>query len=663
MKTSFWKIVLWIFVSALLVFSLALLAFHRKESVDSLWIVIAGLCSLAISYRFYASWIFAKIITLEKERQTPAHRLEDGKDYIPTNRWMVFGHHFAAIAGPGPLVGPVLAAQFGYLPGTLWILVGATLGGAVHDALILFASIRKDGKSLAQMIQEKVGKGVGLLCSFATLTILIILLAVLALVVVRALAESSWGLFTIAMTIPIAFFMGLGLRFTPKAVGWVTVLGIIGLGLSVWGGHWVQSHEILGPLFLRNERWLAWAMMIYGFAASSLPMWMLLTPRDYLSTFMKLGTAFLLMVAVVILNPPLKMPAVTSFVDGSGLVVAGTLFPFLFITIACGAISGFHALISSGTTPKIIDCESLVKRVGYGAMVTEMMVALMALIAASAMEPGQYFAMNVKGVPAEVVAKVSAAGYPVTEAEMQELAHRMGEHNLVGRTGGAPTFAVGMAEVFSKAFSSQWLTSFWYHFAIMFEALFILTTIDAGTRVGRFLLQDFLGKIWKPLGDTQSNTANLFSSFLLVAAWGYFLYQGVVDPYGGINSLWPIFGIANQLLAVIGFCLATTLLIQLHKTKYIAITIVPLVFLMSVTFTAGWMKIWDPHPRIGFLAAASQYEKQLATSVSPENQKILEHLIFNQYLNVKVVLVYLLLVGLIVGGCVWKWFFAKPKNQ
>lgn len=662
MNSRKWKITLWLIVSGLLVLSLYILAVHRQESVDSLWIVIAGLCSLAISYRFYASWIFAKIITLEKERSTPAHRLEDGKDFIPTNRWMVFGHHFAAIAGPGPLVGPVLAAQFGYLPGTLWILVGATLGGAVHDALILFASIRCDGKSLAVMIQEKIGRGIGLLCSFATLTILIILLAVLGLVVVRALAESSWGLFTIAMTIPIAFFMGLGLKITPKAVGWITFLGIIGLALSVWGGHLIQSSPTGSALFLRNEKWLAWAMMIYGFAASSLPMWMLLTPRDYLSTFMKLGTAFLLMIAVIILNPPLKMPAITSFVDGSGLVVAGTIFPFLFITIACGAISGFHALISSGTTPKIIDCETLVKKVGYGAMVTEMMVALMALIAASAMEPGHYFAMNVKGTPSEVVAKVTAAGYPVTEAEMQELAHRMGEHNLVGRTGGAPTFAVGMAEVFSKAFQSQWLTSFWYHFAIMFEALFILTTIDAGTRVGRFLLQDFLGRLWKPLGNTQSTPSNLFSSFLLVAAWGYFLYQGVVDPYGGINSLWPIFGIANQLLAVIGFCLVTTLLIEIKKTKYIPITIIPLIFLIGVTFSAGWLKIFDPHPRIGFLAAAAEYEKQLALAIDPKSQKILEDLIFNQYLNVKVVSVFMILVALIVGGCVWKWVKGRPQE-
>jgi carbon starvation protein len=649
------KILIWLLVSGLLVLSLYLLSVHRNEEVDSLWIVVAGICSLMISYRFYASWIFAKIITLEKERKTPAHTMEDGKDYVPTTRWLVFGHHFAAIAGPGPLVGPVLAAQFGYLPGTLWILVGATLGGAVHDALILFASIRRKGKSLAEMIKEEIGAGIGLICSFATLTILIILLAVLGLVVVRALAESSWGLFTIAMTIPIAFVMGLGLKFAPKAVGAVTVFGIVGLGLSVWGGHAIQSSPEWSAYFLRSEKTLAWTMMAYGLAASSLPMWMLLTPRDYLSTFMKLGTAILLMIAVVLLNPPLKMPAITSFVDGTGLVVAGTVFPFLFITIACGAISGFHALIASGTTPKIIDCETLVKRVGYGAMVVEMMVALMALVAASSMEPGHYFAMNVKGKPADVVAKVTAAGYPVTEEEMKDLATRMGEHNLIGRTGGAPTFAVGMAEVFAKAFKSQWVTSFWYHFAIMFEALFILTTIDAGTRVGRFLLQDLLGKFWKPLGDTQSNGANLFSSFLLVSAWGYFLYQGVVDPYGGINSLWPIFGIANQLLAVIGFCLATTLLIHLGKTRYIGITVVPLVFLVAVTFSAGWLKIFDPHPRIGFLASAAEYERQLAVAVTPENKRILEHLIFNQHLNVKVIAVYLILVAVIVTGCSWKW--------
>src|SRR5437870_5865188 len=614
---SVWKKLLWLAVSGLGVCAIVILALSRGEQISALWIIVAGLCALCISYRFYSKWLATKVLVLNEERATPAVLQNDNKDYVPTNRWMVFGHHFAAIAGPGPLVGPVLAAQFGFLPGTLWILIGATLGGGVHDMIVLFASIRRGGKTLGQMVREEIGRGVGLLALVSVLAIMIILLAVLALVVVQALAESPWGVFTIATTIPIALIMGIGLRTGKVSVTAVTIFGLLGLAFGVWGGQFLAHFPVIEAWFRHDRKWLAWAIMIYGLAASILPVWMLLTPRDYLSTFLKLGTVAMLAAAVLLINPTLQMPAITKFIDGSGLVFAGPVFPFVCITIACGAVSGFHSLIASVTTPKMVRRESRIRSIGYGAMVTEMMVALMAMIAACVLQPGEYFAINTKGAPTEVVAKISAAGFPVTEAEMQKLATNLGESTMFNRAGGAPTFAVGMANMFARVSSSPTALALWYHFAIMFEALFILTTIDAGTRVGRFLLQDLLGNVWKPLGNTRSWTANFFCSVLLVAAWGWFLYQGVVDPLGGINTLWPLFGLANQLLSVIALCLCTTILIKMQKTRYLFITLVPLCFMCAVTFSAGYMKIFSADPRLGFLSGAQSVAREAAGIVDP----------------------------------------------
>ena len=610
---SVWKKLLWIGVAALGTWAVAVLALSRGEQISALWIVIAGFCALSISYRFYSKWLATKVLVLNEERATPAVLRDDNKDYVPTNRWMVFGHHFAAIAGPGPLVGPVLAAQFGFLPGTLWILIGATLGGGVHDMIVLFASIRRGGKTLGQMVKEEIGRGVGALALISVLAITIILLAVLALVVVQALAQSPWGVFTIAVTIPLALIMGIALRTGKVSVLAVTIFGLLGLAFGVWGGQFLGQFPAIEAWFRHDQKWLAWAIMIYGLAASILPVWMLLTPRDYLSTFLKLGTVAMLALAVVLINPTLQMPAVTKFIDGSGLVFAGPVFPFVCITIACGAVSGFHSLIASGTTPKMIRRESRVRSIGYGAMITEMMVALMAMIAACVLEPGEYFAINIKGTPAEVVAKVSATGFPVTEQQMQTLAADLGESTMFNRAGGAPTFAVGMAHMFARISAKPTALALWYHFAIMFEALFILTTIDAGTRVGRFLLQDVLGYVWRPLGNTRSWNANFLASSLLVAAWGWFLYEGVVDPLGGINSLWPLFGLANQLLSVIALCLGTTLLIKMQKVKYIFVTLVPLTFMCAVTFSAGYLKVFSSDPRLGFLSGARSLESQAST--------------------------------------------------
>jgi carbon starvation protein len=601
---SVWKKLLWIAVAALGTWAVAILGLSRGEKISALWIVIAGFCALSISYRFYSKWLATKVLVLNEERATPAVLRNDNKDYVPTNRWMVFGHHFAAIAGPGPLVGPVLAAQFGFLPGTLWILIGATLGGGVHDMLVLFASIRRGGKTLGQMVKEEIGPSVGVLALVSVLAIMIILLAVLALVVVQALAQSPWGVFTIAVTIPLALVMGIALRTAKVSVLAVTIFGLLGLAFGVWGGQFLGHFPAIEAWFRQDQKWLAWAIMIYGLAASILPVWMLLTPRDYLSTFLKLGTVAMLAVAVVLINPTLQMPAITKFIDGSGLVFAGPVFPFVCITIACGAVSGFHSLIASGTTPKMIRRESRVRIIGYGAMITEMMVALMAMIAACVLEPGEYFAINTKGTPTEVVAKASAAGFPVTEQQMQTLAADLGESTMFNRAGGAPTFAVGMAHMFARVSAKPAALALWYHFAIMFEALFILTTIDAGTRVGRFLLQDVLGNVWRPLGNTRSWSANFLASVLLVAAWGWFLYEGVIDPLGGINSLWPLFGLANQLLSVIALCLGTTLLIKMHKARYVFITLVPLSFMCAVTFSAGYLKVFSPDPKLGFLSGA-----------------------------------------------------------
>jgi len=644
----------WAFFSLLGAGSLAILAFHRGESVSALWFVTATICFFMISYRFYSKWLAAKVLALDDRRATPAYTREDGKDFVPTNRWIVFGHHFAAIAGPGPLVGPVLASQFGYLPGTLWILIGGTLAGGVHDAVALFCSMRRGGKSLGQMVKEEVGTFAGATALFGIVCIMIILIAVLGLVVVKALAESPWGLFTVAATIPIALFMGVYLRMLrPGRVAEVSVIGVILLLLAVWGGQYVHHSAVWSVWFTRSAPWLAWAIIGYGLLASILPVWLLLAPRDYLSSFMKIGTVIILMLAIIWAAPQIHMPKLTNFIYGNGLVIPGKLFPFVFITVACGAISGFHALISTGTTPKLVTHESTVRSIAYGAMITEMAVGVMALIAACAMEPGQYFAINMKGEPAAVVAKVNAAGFPLVEADMGQLAKDVGEKTLFGRTGGAPTFAVGMAKMFSDALGSKAMMGLWYHFAIMFEALFILTTIDAGTRVGRFLLQDVLGHLWKPLGDTTSTSANLLASSLFVGAWGWFLYQGVVDPYGGINSLWPIFGIANQLLAVISLALGTTILIKMNRDRYVWVTLIPLLFLLVVTMTAGWQKIFYPEAG-GFVPAIAALRGQLAQA-SPADVPRLAAQIFNNQVDIAVTATFLVLVLLIVGASLHLW--------
>jgi carbon starvation protein len=652
---SWLRVVVWFLVVALGVTAIAVLAWTRNEPVNALWLVVASVCVFALAWRFHSAWLAAKVLTLDETRATPAVVKEDGKDFVRTNKWVVFGHHFAAIAGPGPLVGPVLAAQFGYLPGMLWILVGATLGGAVHDCIVLFCSTRRGGRSLGQMVRDEVGPFAGFLTLISVVAIMTILLAVLALVVVKALAESPWGTFTIAATIPLALVMGVALRsWLPGKIGVVSAFGVAGLLLAVVGGQWIQGTVLEQWMTLRGTT-LAWWIMGYSLVASILPIWLLLAPRDYLSTFMKIGCVALLGLAIVVLAPQLKMPALTKFIDGTGPVFAGPVFPFCFITIACAAISGFHALVSSGTTPKMIERESHIRIIGYGGMITEMLVGIMALIAACAMEPGEYFAINMKGDVAAVTQKVTALGFPVSAQQMTDLAASVGEHNMVGRTGGAPTFAVGMAHMFAGVLGSKTAAALWYHFAIMFEALFILTTLDAGTRVGRFLVQDLLGYAWKPLGDTHSTAGNWLATIAFVAAWGWFLYQGVVDPLGGINSLWPIFGVANQLLAVIALALGTTVLIKMGRARYAWVSLAPLAWLLCVTITAGWMKIFATDPRLGFLSAADALKKQIAAGGTATQLDEWQRLVTNNYVNTAVTASFLVLVVLVVLACARVW--------
>jgi carbon starvation protein len=696
MKNAF-KTLGWLVVVLLGVGAYLTIAFKRNEPINSAYILIAAVCSYAIGYRFYSSWIAAKVLMLNDRRATPCEVNDDGKDFVKTNKWIVFGHHFAAISGPGPLVGPVLAAQFGYLPGALWILIGVVLGGAVQDFVILFSSMRRNGKSLGQMVKEELNTTAGYIAMFAILAIMVILLAVLALIVVKALAESPWGVFTVGATIPIAMFMGCYLRFIRAGkVMEVTIIGIVLLFLAVWGGKLVHEHTDLSAMFTLKELPIALAVIVYGLAASVLPVWLLLAPRDYLSTFMKLGTIFALAVGILVVLPVMHMPAITDFASsGEGLVFSGKLFPFCFITIACGAISGFHTLIASGTTPKIIGREGYSRPIGYGAMCLESLVAIMALIAACTLDPGVYFAMNVKGDGAATAALVTSHGYPITVEQMELEAAAVGEHTLFGRAGGAATLAVGMAHIFSKVAGSRFL-DLWYHFAIMFEALFILTTIDAGTRVGRYLLQDLLSHVWKPLGDTKSMTANFFASTLLVIGWGYFLVQGVRDPLGGINSLWPLFGIANQLLAGIALCLATTVILKMQlnpppagpdnpkpapgKPIYALVTIIPLIWLMTVTMTAGWQKLFHESPKIGFLAQAKSLDEKLpglqqaveaaktlgeATTIEAAAKALKTNRVlhFNMMLDTAVTAAFLIMVALILIMCIREWtlLFARKK--
>jgi carbon starvation protein len=645
---------LWLTAAVLGAVALSVVALHRGEPINALWLVAAATCCYGLGYRFYSKFIAAKILALDALRATPAERLENGRDFLVTNKWVVFGHHFAAIAGPGPLVGPVLAAQFGYLPGTLWVLAGAVFAGCVQDFVILLFSVRRDGKSLTEMAKEEIGPVGGFVAYAAVIAILVILLAVAALIVVNALKDSPWGTFTIAMTIPIALLMGLYLRrIRPGKVLEVSAFGFVLVLMAIWGGQWASQNPTMAQVFTLRAPTLAILIIVYGFAASALPVWLLLAPRDYLSTFVKLGTIGLLGIGIVVLHPTLHMPALTRFVDGSGPVFAGKIFPFAFITIACGAISGFHSLISSGTTPKLIARETETRIVGYGAMMAESAVAVMAIIAACVMQPGVYFAIN---SPAGIVgqsanaatATISAWGFPVTASDMQALASAVGEQTLLNRTGGAPAFAVGMAHIFSQSLGGSAVMALWYHFAVMFEALFILTILDAGTRVARFMIQDALGHIYKPLGRTSWYPSILATSALIVAAWGFFLWQGVKDPLGGINSLWPLFGIANQLLATVALCVATTIIVKMHRAKYAAVTLVPLAWLVAVTFTASWHKILDPNPRVGFLAQARVLATAPATVAT-------SRLIFNNRLDAAVTALLVAMVALVLVESARQW--------
>jgi carbon starvation protein len=652
----------WAVLAALAAFCLGGIALRRGEPINSIWLVVAAASTYLVGFRFYAKFIAVRVMALDNRRATPAERLRNGHDFEPTNKWILFGHHFAAIAGPGPLVGPVLAAQFGYLPGTLWIIVGAVLGGAVQDFTILFASMRRDGKSLGQMAREEIGKVGGFAALLTVLLIMVVMLAVIGLVVVNALKGSPWGVFTIAATMPIAVFMGLYLRFwRPGKVLECSLLGFLLVVASIFGGQAVAHSPVLAPWFTLSGVTLAWAVIVYGFLASALPVWLLLAPRDYLSTFVKLGVVLMLAVGILFVRPELQLPAFTRFTDGTGPVFAGKIFPFCFITIACGAISGFHSLISSGTTPKMITKEWHAWPIGYGSMLLESFVAVMALIAACVLQPGVYFAVNspvgiVGATPQAAVETISSWGFPVTVADMSSLARDVGEADLFHRTGGAPSLALGMAHIFARSGGGRAILAFWYHFAIMFEALFILTVIDAGTRVGRFMLQDFAGHFYKPLGRTSWMPGVIGASVLIVGAWGYFLYQGVQDPLGGINSLWPMFGIANQLLAAVALCVATTILIKMHGPRYFWITAVPLGWLVTVTFTAGFQKIFSPLPRLGFLAHAAGLQGQLqAGKIASANLAETHRLIFNDRLDAVVCGVFLVLVATILIDSINLW--------
>lgn len=653
---------LWAGVAVVAAFCLGGIAIGRGESINSLWLVAASVCTYLIGFRFYAKFIAAKVMVLNDQRATPAERLRNGHDFEPTNKWILFGHHFAAIAGPGPLVGPTLAAQFGYLPGTLWIIIGAVFGGAVQDFVILFCSMRRNGKSLGQMAREEIGKVGGITALLTVMLIMVILLAVIGLVVVNALKGSPWGTFTIAATMPIAVIMGLYLRYwRPGKVLECSALGFLLVVASIFGGEWVSHSSTWAPWFTLGGMTLAVCVILYGFLASALPVWLLLAPRDYLSTFVKLGVVLMLGVGIIFVRPEMQLPAFTRFVDGTGPVFAGKIFPFCFITIACGAISGFHALISSGTTPKMIAKESHAWPIGYGSMLLESFVAIMAMIAACSLQPGVYFAVNspfgvVGGTPEAAAATITSWGYPVTTSQMVELARRVGEETLWQRTGGAPSLALGMAHIFTQLGGTEGILRFWYHFAIMFEALFILTVIDAGTRVGRFMLQDMLGHVWKPLGEISWKPGMILTSGIIVAAWGYFLVQGVRDPLGGINSLWPLFGIANQLLAAVALCVATTVLIKMHGRKFLWITCAPLAWLTIVTYSAALEKIFSDQPRIGFLAQAAQLEAAIqAGKIAAGKLGDTQTLIFNARLDAVLCGIFLLLVTTVLIDSIRIW--------
>jgi carbon starvation protein len=660
----------WIVVAVAGGVALATIALHRGEPISATWFVVAAACFYAVAYRFYSAFIAAKLLALDNTRATPAERHDDGRDFVPTNKWVLFGHHFAAIAGPGPLVGPTLAAQFGYLPGTLWLIAGAAFAGCVQDFVILLCSIRRDGKTLGEMAREEVSKRGGFIAQLAVLAIMVILLGVVALVIVNALKSSPWATFTLAMTIPIALLLGVYLRFVrPGRILEASVIGVSLVLFVVVAGQWVADSPSWAHVFTLSGVALAFALILYGFAASALPVWLLLAPRDYLSAFIKAGAIFSLAAGILLVRPLVLMPPLTRFVDGTGPVFAGKIFPFCFITIACGAISGFHSLISSGTTPRMIQREGHARFIGYGAMLLESFVGVMAMVAACAMHPGVYFAINsppsIVGATPEIAAQtISGWGFLLTADTMANLAHAVGEQTLWNRAGGAPSLAVGMAQIFSNTIGGPRLLSIWYHFAIMFEALFILTVLDAGTRVGRFMIQELGSRVWKPMGRKNWMPATLISSGLIVAAWGYFLYQGVIDPLGGINSLWPLFGISNQLLAAVALVVATTILLKMGRLKYIWVTLVPMTWLVIITMTASCQKIFSANPRIGFLSYANALAAQIAAGKIPA-AKIVEtqRVIFNQRLDAGVTAVLAVMILVLLVEAVPRWWAILREDK
>ena len=664
------QIPIWTTVAVLDAVALGTIAFHRGEPINATWFVLAAACSYLVAYRLYSAFIAAKLLALDNSRATPAERRDDGRDFVPTNKWVLFGHHFAAIAGPGPLVGPTLAAQFGYLPGTLWLIAGAAFAGCVQDFVILFCSIRRDGKTLGEMARDEVSKRGGLIAQLAVLTIMIILLAVVALVVVNALKSSPWATFTLAMTIPIALLLGVYLRyFRPGRVLEASFIGVALVLFVVVAGQWVADSPYLAKLFTLSGVTLAFVIIAYGFAASALPVWLLLAPRDYLSAFIKAGAIFSLAAGILLVRPQVLMPPLTRFVDGSGPVFAGKIFPFCFITIACGAISGFHSLISSGTTPKMIQREGHARFIGYGAMLLESFVGVMAMVAACAMTPGVYFAINspasiVGATPEAAAATISSWGYPLSAGTMTGLAHAVGEQTLLNRAGGAPSLAVGMAQIFSSTIGGERLLSIWYHFAIMFEALFILTVLDAGTRVGRFMIQELGGRVWKPMGRMNWMPGILLSSALIVGAWGYFLYQGVVDPLGGINSLWPLFGISNQLLAAVALVVATTILLKMGRLKWIWVTLLPMAWLVIITMTASYQKIFSPNARIGFLSQANALAAQIAAGkIAAAKIADTHRNIFNLRLDAAVTAVLAVMILVLLVEALAQWYAILSRDK
>lgn len=647
------KYIPWVAFSAVGALALSVIATARGEPINALWIVTAAVCLFLVAFRFYALFIGRRVMQLDPARATPAITRADGLDYVATDRTVLFGHHFAAIAGAGPLVGPVLAAQMGYLPGTLWILAGVVLAGAVQDFMVLFISMRRDGRSLGELIRMEMGPVAGTIALFGAFMIMVIILAVLALIVVRALAESPWGLFTVAATIPLAIFMGVYTRWIrPGRIGEVSLLGVIGLMLAIVYGQNIAESSYWGPIFTLTPVQLCWILIGYGAVASILPVWLLLAPRDYLSTFLKIGAIVALAIGIVIMAPPLKMPALTQFIHGGGPVWAGGLFPFLFITIACGAVSGFHALIASGTTPKLIASEADAPLIGYGAMLMEAFVAIMALVGAAILDPGIYFAMNSPAAvigtdPASAAAAVTAMGFPISADILAQTARDVGESTIISRTGGAPTLAVAMAEIFSHIVGGPAMKAFWYHFAILFEALFILTAVDAGTRAGRFMLQDLIGLVVPGFKDTSSFLPGIIATGLCVAAWGFFLYQGVTDPLGGVNTLWPVFGISNQMLAAIALMLATAVLFRMKRDRFAWVTVVPTIWLLICTVSAGWLKLFSTDPAIGFLSHARIFSDAAARGeiLAPaKSMEEMQRIIFNDRVDAGLCALFLVVV-------------------